>query len=99
MNASRILFVFAIASFVTLVACSSDSSTTGDQASSCTSAKQVSDDCAKQSDGGSSGSVTVTFDEAKCESGGAQAKTAADCIVTNKSNCDCVLKCSLAGSC
>jgi hypothetical protein len=89
------LFVFAaVASVVGLVACSSDESTSS--ASSCAEAKKVSDSCnAQPKDGG--GSITTNFDQAKCESGGDQSKKVADCIVANKSNCDCILKCGLSG--
>lgn len=98
MKLSHTLFTAsAVALMVTLVACSDDDSTSG-AASSCASAKKVSDDCnAKPAEGGVS--VTTDFDQAKCESGGDQAKKAADCIAANPQNCDCVLKCALTGSC
>jgi hypothetical protein len=88
--------VAAVTLVVGLVACSSDGSSSA--ASSCAEAKKVADECnAKPKDGGAS--VTVNFDQGKCESGGDQAKKAADCIVQNKSNCDCILACSIQGSC
>jgi hypothetical protein len=96
MKFARFIAVALVASLVGLVACSSDDSSSA--ASSCAEAKKVADSCNSQpQDGGAS--VTVTFDQAKCESGGDQAKKAADCIVANKGNCDCPLKCSLTGSC
>jgi len=80
------------------VACSSggSGSVPGGGGTTCAQAKKVSDDCnAKQGDSG----VTFNFDVAKCESGGSQAQTAAQCIVNNSSNCDCMLTCALKGSC
>ena len=78
-------------------ACSSDdTSSTG---SACAEAKKVADECnAKQpEDGGTK--VTVNFDQAKCESGGSQTQTAAQCIVNNRSNCECFIACGIKGSC
>jgi hypothetical protein len=98
MMSTRLLFssIFLVAA---AVACSSSSSGgSSDQATSCQNAKVTADNCNNQpSDGGAK--ITVNFDEAKCESGGAQAKTAADCITANKTNCSCVLSCSLKGTC
>jgi hypothetical protein len=94
---ARILTVTAVASFVALAACSSSSDSA---ASSCSSAKQVSDDCnAKQGSGDGGTKVTTNFDAAKCEQAGDNGKKVADCIVANKDNCDCILKCSLGGTC
>jgi len=84
-----------VALVVGLVACSSDDSSSN--GASCSQAKSISDSCnAAPKDGGSSG-LTVTFDQGKCESGGDAAKKVADCIVANKSNCDCTLKCAVTG--
>lgn len=85
----------AVAIFV-LAACSSDDSSAS--GGSCSEAKKVADQCKSQpSDGGAK--ITVDFDEGKCNSAGDQGKKAADCIVANKSRCDCLLACSLQGSC
>jgi hypothetical protein len=82
--------------FVAVVACSSDS-TAAAGGSSCDKASKVADDCnAKPAEGGVK--VTITFDKAKCESSD-QGKKAAQCIADNATNCDCFLKCQLAGSC
>ena len=86
-----------------LVACSSDDDGTTSSASStspggCAEAKKVADECnAKPWDGGAK--LSVKFDEAKCESSGDQGKKAADCIVAHRDDCDCLLSCSLTGSC
>jgi hypothetical protein len=91
---TRLIVLAVVASFAGLVACSSDDEKSS--ASSCAEAKKVSDSCNSQpKDGGSS--ITTGFDQAKCESGGDQSKKVADCIVANKSNCDCILKCGLSG--
>ncbi|CAN5753014.1 hypothetical protein BH11MYX4_BH11MYX4_53300 [soil metagenome] len=97
MNFLRSLVVCAgVASMVGVVACSSDDSSAS--AASCSQAKSISDSCKSQpKDGGSS--ITLDFDQAKCESGGDQGKKVADCIVANKSNCDCLLKCAVNGAC
>lgn len=93
-------FAFAV---VGTVACSSDDSNgstggTSSAATSCGSAKQVADECnAKPADGGAK--TTITFKQDECEKAGDQGKKVADCIVANKSNCDCFLSCSLKGSC
>jgi hypothetical protein len=100
MKLARLLVLGATVSLVALVACSSSDDGSGGAASSCSSAKKIADDCkanAKPSDGGVS--ITVDFDEAKCESAGDQGKQAADCIVQHKDNCDCVAQCSITGSC
>lgn len=80
-------------------ACSSDDSSSTTSGGSCAEAKKVADECnAKQpADGGST--TTITFDQAKCESAGAQGETAAKCIVTNRANCDCFIACGIKGSC
>jgi len=98
MKLSRLFAIAAVTSVAGLIACSSDDESTGSgsQASTCAEAKKNAEACSSKTDGGS---VTVTFDQAKCESGGDQAKKAADCINTNKSNCDCLIKCQLSGSC
>ena len=96
----RPLTLALVASFAALVACSSDDAESSSNAatpSPCAEAKQVADDCNAKQTGSSK--VTVNFDQAKCESSGDQGKKAAECIVANKSNCDCLVKCSLAGSC
>jgi hypothetical protein len=86
----------AVALAVGLVACSSSSDDASGSAASCAQAKSVSDSCkSAPKEGGVS--ITVDFDQAKCESGGDQGKKVADCIVANKSNCDCVLKCAVTG--
>jgi hypothetical protein len=97
MKLSQLFAVAVVASLVGLVACSDDDASSA--ASSCAEAKKVSDECnAKQpTDGGAT--VTTDFDQAKCESGGDQAKKAADCIVANRDRCDCSLACALQGSC
>lgn len=103
MKPARILALALVASLVGLVACSDDdeggsTGSTASAASSCAEAKKVADECnAKPQDGGAQ--VTVTFDQAKCESSGDQGKKAADCIVANRSNCDCLAKCAISGSC
>ena len=98
MSVTRFVVVGLVASLVGLVACSSDDSSSS-TANSCAEAKKVSDDCnaSQPKDGGTS--VTVNFDQGKCESAGDNGKKAADCIVANKGNCDCLLKCSVNGSC
>jgi hypothetical protein len=89
-----LIVVASVATTLALVACSSDSSS---GSSACQQAKTVIDSCnAKPQDGGLT--VTTKFDSAQCE-GSDQAKKAAQCIVDNKSNCDCIIKCSLQGSC
>jgi len=96
MKFSRVFAVAAVVSLVGLVACSSDDSSSSSAASSCAEAKKASEACnSKPQDGGVT--VTSNFDQAKCESGGDQAKKIADCMVTNKANCDCMLKCALSG--
>jgi hypothetical protein len=76
--------------FVALVACSSDSAADG---STCDQAAKVSDDCnASSADAG----LTITFDKAKCE---ASDKKAAQCVIDNKANCDCRIKCAISGTC
>lgn len=99
MKLVRFFAIGLVASVVGLVACGSDDDESNSTASSCAEAKKVTDECnAKQpTDGGTS--VTTNFDQGKCESGGDQAKKVADCIVANKDNCDCSLKCALTGSC
>ena len=97
MKLSRLFALAAVTSVTGLIACSSDDSTgSGSQASTCAEAKTAAESCSSSSD---AGSVKITFDQAKCESGGDQAKKAAECIVQNKSNCDCHIKCQLQGSC
>lgn len=87
---------FGIALMVTISACSSSSSDSS-SSGSCDEAKTVADSCnAKPQDGGTS--ISITFDSAACAQSD-QGKKAAQCIVDNKSNCDCILKCSLTGSC
>jgi hypothetical protein len=88
----------AVALAIGLVACSSDDSSNSATASSCAQAKSVADSCnAQPKEGGVQ--MTANFDQGKCESGGDAAKKVADCIVANKSNCDCILKCGLTGAC
>lgn len=94
MQTSCILIITITTFFVGSAACSSDDPST--TASPCAEAKKVSDDCKVES---ADSGISFKFDEAKCESGGDQAKAAATCIVNNKSNCNCLLKCSLSGSC
>ncbi len=96
MKLARSFAVAGAALMLTLVACaSSDSSSSG--GSACAQAKSVADTCnAKPQDGGAK--VTLTFDQGKCE-GSDQGKKAAQCIVDNKNNCDCILKCTLTGAC
>lgn len=98
MHSSRSFVVLAaVALVVGLVACSSsDDSSSSGVASSCAQAKSVSDACkTAPKEGGVS--ITADFDQAKCESAGDQGKKVADCIVANKSNCDCTLKCAVTG--
>jgi len=92
----RSLAVLAgVALAVGTVACSSDDSSSA-TASSCAQAKSVSDTCnSAPKEGGVS--ITTSFDQAKCESAGDSGKKIADCIVANKSNCDCLLKCAVTG--
>ena len=86
-----------LAMFVTVVACSSDDAAAPAGGSSCDQASKVADDCnAKPSEGGIK--TTITFDKAKCESSD-QGKKAAQCIVDNKTNCDCFIKCTINGTC
>lgn len=98
MKLVRFFVVGLAVSLVALVACSSDDSSSS-ATSSCAEAKKVSDACNAQQPKDGGASITTNFDQAKCESGGDQAKKAADCIVANKNNCDCQLKCALTGSC
>jgi hypothetical protein len=86
---------------VVLIACSSGGPGSADlggggTGTACEKAKKVADDC--KASGGDSG-VTINFDLAKCESGGAEAEAAAQCIVNNSSNCDCLLPCAIKKSC
>lgn len=91
----RLVSLVSFSALLALIGCSSDDSTSS--ASACDEAAKVSDSCSTSGgDGGSS--ITVKFDAAKCKQTD-QGKKAAQCIVDNKSKCDCVLKCSLAGSC
>ena len=98
MRSLRLLVLAALAALALgNVACSSDdSSTTG---GSCAEAKKVADECNAKQDPDSGSTTTITFDQAKCESGGSQAQTAAQCMVTNRSKCDCMFACALKGSC
>jgi hypothetical protein len=79
-------------------ACSSDddSNSTG---GACAQAKKVADDCNAKQNPDSGSTTTITFDQAKCESAGSQGQTAANCIVANKSNCDCFIACGIKGTC
>ncbi len=97
MRSHRSFVVLAgVALVVGLVACSSDDSSSSGVASSCAEAKSVSDACkSAPKEGGVS--LTADFDQAKCESAGDQGKKVADCIIANKSNCDCTLKCAVTG--
>ena len=97
MNPLRSLVVLAgVALAVGLVACSSSDDASSATASSCAQAKSVSDACkSAPKEGGVS--ITVDFDQAKCEGAGDKGKKVADCIVANKSNCDCTLKCAITG--
>src|SRR5436309_998262 len=97
MKILRLLVVSSLASlFVTLVACSSDSSSSGGDA--CSQAKTVADSCSTKS-GDSGTGTTITFDVAQCQNAGDKGQKVAQCIVDNKSNCDCFVKCALSGSC
>ena len=78
---------------ISMIACSSDD--TSSAASNCDEAANVAKSCSSSSD---AGSVTFNFDAAKCK-GNDQGEKAAACIVANKTKCDCMLKCSLNGSC
>lgn len=90
----RLVSLASFSALLALIGCSSDDNSS---ASACDEAAKVSDSCSTSAgDGGSS--ITVKFDAAKCKQTD-QGKKAAQCIVDNKSKCDCVLKCSLAGSC
>lgn len=92
-----LLALTVLALFVN-VGCSSDDSNSTTTGGACAEAKKVADECnAKPKDGGSS--TTITFDQAKCESAGSQGQTAAQCIVTNRANCDCFIACGIKGSC
>jgi hypothetical protein len=95
----KLFATLILALFAATAACSSDESSSTTSSGACAEAKKVADDCnAKQpADGGTS--TKITFDQAKCESAGAQGQTMAQCIVTNKSNCDCFLACGIKGSC
>lgn len=93
MKLRSVLSLVGVFAVVGLIACSSDSSSSSSD--SCDDAATVAKGCGT-SDGGSG--VTITFDAAKCKQSD-QGKAAAKCIVDNKSKCDCVLKCSLNGSC
>ena len=88
----------------TLSACSSGGAgsvdlggTNSGGGTACEKAKKVVDDCnaSRPADSG----VTVNFNLEKCQSGGAQAEAAAQCVVNNAANCDCVLPCAIQGSC
>ncbi len=99
MHILRSLALAALASLAfQTVACSSDDNS-GSTGSACAEAKKVADECnAKQpTDGGAT--QTITFDQAKCESAGQQGQTMAQCIVNNRTNCDCFLSCGLKGTC
>ena len=95
MKLTQILSIVALGCLVASTACSSDDENSA--ASSCGEAKKVADACNanKPADGGVS--VSVNFKEEECTKAGDQGKKVADCIVANKSNCDCVVKCSLTG--
>lgn len=102
MNGIRFLAIGLVTSIVGLVACSSDDGATqsenANQPEPCAEAKKVADECnAKPAKDGAK--ITADFDTAKCQSSGEQGKKAAECIVTNKSNCDCLLQCALTGAC
>jgi hypothetical protein len=73
-----------------------DGGTTQQIGTPCARAKQIADDCkTRQGDSG----VEIEFDQAKCESSGAQGEAAAQCIINNSSNCDCLLACALKQTC
>jgi hypothetical protein len=94
----KLLQALLLSLMVTTAACSSDDSNSTTSGGSCAEAKKVADECnAKPKDGGTT--ITINFDQAKCESGGAQGETAAKCIVTNRTNCDCFIACGLKGTC
>jgi hypothetical protein len=83
---------------VTTAACSSDDSSSTTSGGSCAEAKKVADECnAKPTDGGTT--ITINFDQAKCESAGAQGETAAKCIVANRTKCECFVACGIKGTC
>jgi hypothetical protein len=88
-------FVPFVCSIFVVAACSSSSDSSSDP---CGEASQIVESCnAMQPDTGAS--VTITFDKTQCQQAGDQGKKAAQCIIDNKSNCTCPLKCSLSGSC
>lgn len=65
--------------------------------SPCARAKQIADGCkAKQT---SDSAVEIDFDQAKCESSGTQGQAAAQCIINNSTNCDCLLPCAINQAC
>jgi hypothetical protein len=93
MKLRALLTVGFLSLFVALVACSSDTTASG--ADTCDQASKVADDCnAKPAEGGVK--ITLTFDKAKCASSD---KKAAQCIVDNKTNCDCFIACGVKGTC
>lgn len=63
----------------------------------CERAKKIADGCnaSQPSDSG----VEINFDQAKCESSGAQGQAAAQCIIDNSTNCDCLLPCAINQTC
>ena len=98
MKILRLLVVSSLASLLlTLVACSSDSSPSSGDA--CSQAKTVADSCNSKPAGDSGTSTTFTLDVAQCQSAGDKGQKVAQCIVDNKSNCDCLVKCAIGGSC
>ncbi len=79
--------------FIFLAACSASKTEILD-ANACAEAKRVTNQCTSSGSG-----IKVDFDQSKCETGGDQAKKAADCIVANKDRCECAVSCALVGTC
>ncbi len=95
----KLIQFLVLAIMTATAACSSDESSSSTTGGSCQEASKVADECnAKQpTDGGAT--TKITFDVAKCQSAGAQGETAAKCIVSNRTNCDCFIACGIKGSC